>query len=135
MALGAWHTLNSRNGKLGAAQRNPTKDVVIESKQSRFDVTSGVPQALSYMLAQLPTVPRIGGQAGSRDGDGGGDRFGMVTNGRKVIFLKLKCELIQGKTNQMPTYSQSRVYQVIEMKEGLTQILQGLKAIGQLLQS
>jgi predicted type IV restriction endonuclease len=94
--------------------------LVIESKQSRFDVTSGIPQALSYMLAQPSGL-----------GDGGGDRFGMVTNGREVIFLKLNCEQTQEKTNQTPIYCQSRVYQVIETEDDLPQILQGLKVIGQ----
>ena len=87
--------------------------LVVESKQSRFDVTSGIPQALSYLLsqpseAQLPATD---------------DRFGMVTNGREVVFLRLKPE-------HPPTYMQSRIYQVIEVREDLTQILQGLKVIG-----
>ena len=87
--------------------------LVVESKQSRFDVTSGIPQALSYLLsqpseAQLPATD---------------DRFGMVTNGREVVFLRLK-------PDHPPTYMQSRIYQVIEVREDLTQILQGLKVIG-----
>ncbi|MDX2241582.1 MAG: restriction endonuclease subunit R [Leptolyngbyaceae cyanobacterium bins.302] len=87
--------------------------LVVESKQSRFDVTSGIPQALSYLLSQPSEV-----QPSATD-----DRFGMVTNGREVVFLKLKPE-------QPPTYVQSRIYQVIEVLEDLTQILQGLKVIG-----
>jgi predicted type IV restriction endonuclease len=90
--------------------------LVIESKQSRFDVIAGIPQALSYLLSQPSEThfPKINA------------RFGMVTNGREVIFLKLMI-------NQPPTYTQSRVYQVIETQDDLPEILQGLKAIGQLL--
>ena len=86
--------------------------LVIESKQSRFDVTSGIPQALSYMLSQPNT-----------ESNQDKSRFGMVTNGREVIFLKLIPQ-------QLPVYAQSKVYQVIETKEDLISILQGLKAIG-----
>lgn len=89
--------------------------LVIESKQSRFDVTAGIPQALSYMLSQ----PAASATPSMREGD----RFGMVTNGREVVFLKLNPQ-------QPPVYSQSKVYQVIEAIGDLTEILQGLKAIG-----
>lgn len=88
--------------------------LVIESKQSRFDVTSGVPQALSYLLSQSPNATAIAAS----------NRFGMVTNGREVVFLKLS-------PHPSPIYVQSRVYQVIEVEEDLTHILQGLKVIGQ----
>ncbi len=50
--------------------------LVVESKQSRFDVTSGIPQALSYLLSQ-PSEAQL------PDTDIG---FGMVTNGRKWSF-------------------------------------------------
>lgn len=86
--------------------------LVIESKQSRFDVTSGIPQALSYMLSQPNT-----------ESNQDESRFGMVTNGREVIFLKLHPQ-------QPPVYVQSKVYQVIDTEEDLISILQGLKAIG-----
>jgi predicted type IV restriction endonuclease len=87
--------------------------LVIESKQSRFDVTSGIPQALSYMLSQPLNT----------ESDQDKSRFGMVTNGREVIFLKLNPQ-------QLPVYAQSKVYQVIDAEEDLVGILQGLKAIG-----
>lgn len=87
--------------------------LVVESKQSRFDVTSGIPQALSYLLSQ-PSEAQL------PDTD---IRFGMVTNGREVVFLRLKPQ-------QLPAYAQSQIYQVIEVQEDLTQILQGLKVIG-----
>ena len=87
--------------------------LVIESKQSRFDVTSGIPQALSYMLSQ----------PWNSESNQDTSRFGMVTNGREVIFLKLNPQ-------QLPVYAQSKVYQVIDTEEDLINILQGLKAIG-----
>lgn len=110
--------------------------LVIESKQSRFDVMSGIPQALIYMLAQSLADRKSGTEVTSDDDCGGSDRFGMVTNGREVVFLKLTPGqlLMQGNTKQTPIYSQSAVYQVIETEKDLTQILQGLKAIGQHLQ-
>jgi hypothetical protein len=87
--------------------------LVIESKQSRFDVTSGIPQALSYMLSQPLNT----------ESNQDKSRFGMVTNGREVIFLKLNPQ-------QLPVYAQSKAYQVIDTEEDLISILQGLKAIG-----
>jgi predicted type IV restriction endonuclease len=86
--------------------------LVIESKQSRFDVTVGIPQALSYLLNQSAV------QASE-----GSDRFGMVTNGREAVFLKLMLQ-------PSPMYVQSRIYQVIDAEGDLTEILQGLKVIG-----
>ncbi|MBC7969749.1 MAG: type I restriction endonuclease subunit R [Verrucomicrobia bacterium] len=87
--------------------------LIIESKQSRFDVTAGIPQALSYMLSQSAVqAPESG------------NRFGMVTNGREAVFLKLALQ-------PSPVYVQSRIYQVIDADAALTEILQGLKAIGQ----
>jgi hypothetical protein len=50
--------------------------LIIEPKQSRFDVTSGVPQALSYLLSQPPEAQRPETSA----------RFGMVTNGISTGF-------------------------------------------------
>ncbi len=88
--------------------------LVVESKQSRLDVTAGIPQALCYLLSQPEdTTPQSHAP-----------RFGMVTNGREVLFLKLQ-------PHQPPTYSQSRVYQLVDRLEDLPQILQALKAIGQ----
>jgi len=86
--------------------------LVIESKQSRFDVTVGIPQALSYLLS--PSAVQV---------SEGSDRFGMVTNGREAVFLKLMLQ-------PSPMYVQSRIYQVIDAEGDLTEILQGLKVIG-----
>jgi predicted type IV restriction endonuclease len=86
--------------------------LVVESKQSRFDVTSGIPQALVYMLSQ-PQNAQLPEHS---------ERFGMVTNGREVVFLRLS-------PTQPPTYTQSQIFQVLESSD-LTAILQGLKVIG-----
>jgi predicted type IV restriction endonuclease len=90
--------------------------LVIESKQSRFDVTSGIPQALSYMLSQPANTQ-------SNQDKNNTNRFGMVTNGREVVFLKLK-------SDEPPVYIQSKIYQVIDGEDDLVSILQGLKFIG-----
>jgi predicted type IV restriction endonuclease len=92
--------------------------LVIESKQSRFDVTAGIPQALSYMLSP-GAVQASDVQVSER-----GDRFGLVTNGRETVFLKLTLQ-------PSLTYARSRIYQVIDAEVDLTEILQGLKVIGQ----
>ncbi len=61
--------------------------IVIESKPARLDVTAGVPQALTYLLS----APNI--QVNS---------FGMVTNGREVLFLK--CD----RSQSTPQYTRSQ---------------------------
>lgn len=112
--------------------------LVIESKQAQFDILTGIPQALSYLLSQSPspqvTEPRQGDKAsGDRQRDFPlgrlHQRFGMVTNGREVVFLKLTPV---ESTQQSPIYySQSKAYQVIDEESDLPQILRGLKWIGQ----
>ncbi|MBS9383177.1 MAG: type I restriction enzyme HsdR N-terminal domain-containing protein [Dolichospermum sp. BR01] len=47
--------------------------LVIESKPARLDVTAGIPQALTYLLS----APHLQSSC-----------YGMVTNGREVLFLK-----------------------------------------------
>ena len=84
--------------------------LVIESKQARFDVFSGIPQALSYLLSQPSEIQASIDRY----------RFAMVTNDREVVFLV-----------PSPAYSQSRVYQVIDGDKDLDEILKGLKWIGQ----
>ncbi len=94
--------------------------LVIESKQSRLDVIAGIPQALTYLLSR-PAEAQPAELA---------DRFGMVTNGREVVFLKLQPALPTAPPAPLQ-YVQSRIYQVIEDLTDLHQILQGLKVIGQ----
>ena len=81
--------------------------LIIESKPARLDVTAGVPQALTYLLS-APT-PQT--------------RYGMITNGREVLFLKLD-------RAPSPQYSRSLTYRLLENTQERSQILQGLKLIG-----
>ena len=98
--------------------------LVIESKQAQFDILTGIPQALSYLLSQSFSSQLA--ESKQRLGDRG--RFGMVTNGREVVFLKLTPT---DSDTSSPVYSQSKAYQVIEEESDLPQILRGLKWIGQ----
>ena len=83
--------------------------LVIESKPARLDVTAGIPQALTYLL----TAPKL--QASC---------YGMVTNGREVLFLK--CDRHQS----VPQYTRSHTYRLLENTAERIQVLQGLKQIG-----
>jgi predicted type IV restriction endonuclease len=83
--------------------------IVIESKPARLDVTAGIPQALTYMLS-TPTVQITS--------------YGMITNGREVLFLKLD------RSQSSPQYSRSQTYRLMENTDERIQVLQGLKQIG-----
>jgi predicted type IV restriction endonuclease len=83
--------------------------LVIESKPARLDVTAGIPQALTYLLS----APNLQSSC-----------YGMVTNGREVLFLK--CDRQQGQ----PQYTRSNTYRLLENTTERIQILQGLKQIG-----
>lgn len=83
--------------------------LVIESKPARLDVTAGIPQALTYLLS----APKV--QA---------SYYGMVTNGREVLFLK--CDRHQS----VPEYTRSHTYRLLENIVERIQVLQGLKQIG-----
>ncbi|MBV9385086.1 MAG: restriction endonuclease subunit R [Chroococcidiopsidaceae cyanobacterium CP_BM_ER_R8_30] len=86
--------------------------LVIESKPARLDVTAGLPQALSYLLS-----------APSRQNT----LYGMVTNGREVLFLQLEHGV------QPPQYSRSSTHRFLENVQERQQVLQGLKRIGALI--
>lgn len=83
--------------------------LAIESKPARLDVTAGIPQVLTYLL----TAPKL--QASC---------YGMVTNGREVLFLK--CDRHQS----VPQYTRSHTYRLLENTAERIQVLQGLKQIG-----
>lgn len=87
--------------------------LVIESKPARLDVTAGIPQVLTYMLG-APTPQAT--------------LYGMVTNGREVLFVKLE------RGTQPLAYSRSSTYRLLESTEELHQVLQGMKVIGRLIQ-
>ena len=83
--------------------------LVIESKPARLDVTAGIPQALAYLLS----APNLQSSC-----------YGMVTNGREVLFLK--CDRHQ----DTPQYTRSPTYRLLENITERVQVLQGLKQIG-----
>jgi type I site-specific restriction endonuclease len=83
--------------------------LVIESKPARIDVTAGVPQILTYLLsAPVNHIP-----------------FGMITNGREMLFLKLD------RSQPQPQYLKSMAYRLLDSPQERIQILQALKHIGQ----
>ena len=81
----------------------------VKSKPARLDVTAGIPQALTYLLS----APNLQSSC-----------YGMVTNGREVLFLK--CD----RQQDQPQYMRSPTYQLIENTTERIQVLQGLKQIG-----
>ncbi|MFN5855545.1 MAG: type I restriction endonuclease subunit R [Pseudanabaenaceae cyanobacterium] len=83
--------------------------LVIESKPAKLDVTAGIPQALTYLLS----APNLQSTC-----------YGMVTNGREVLFLK--CDPHQ----DVPQYTRSDTYRLLENTGERIQVLQGLKQIG-----
>jgi hypothetical protein len=84
--------------------------LVIESKSTKFDVLTALPQALAYMLGtsnlEQPT-------------------FGLLVNGREFVFIKF----IQ---QEEPKYARSYALS-IERDTEFEQVLSVLKRIGQLL--
>ncbi|MBH8574701.1 type I restriction endonuclease subunit R [Nostocaceae cyanobacterium CENA369] len=84
--------------------------LVIESKSSKFDVMSALPQALAYMLNNPnPAKPM----------------FGLLINGREFVFIKL----IQ---QEQPSYNQSYALS-IERDPELQQVLSILKRLKNLI--
>jgi hypothetical protein len=83
--------------------------LIIESKPARIDVTAGIPQILTYLLsAPLNHIP-----------------YGMIINGREVLFLKLD------RSKSQPQYLKSMAYRLLDSPQERIQILQALKHIGQ----
>lgn len=81
--------------------------LVIESKSTKFDVMTALPQALAYMLDNpLPELPT----------------FGLLVNGREFVFLKL---IHQEKPQYIRSYALS-----IERDNELQHILSILKHLG-----
>lgn len=88
--------------------------LVIESKPARLDVTVGIAQALTYLLSAPATQNTL---------------YGMVTNGREVLFLKLE------RGTQPLRYSRSSTYRLLESVQERQQVLQGLQQIGAWIQT
>ncbi|WP_392534998.1 type I restriction endonuclease subunit R [Nostoc sp. C117] len=86
--------------------------LVIESKSSKFDVMTALPQALAYMLdSPNPAQPT----------------FGLLINGREFVFIKL----IQ---QEYPWYVRSDALS-IERDSELHQVLSILKRLGELIRN
>jgi predicted type IV restriction endonuclease len=86
--------------------------LVIESKSTKFDVISALPQALAYML-DTPNVEK--------------PTFGLLLNGREFVFVKL---VQQEKAN----YARSDALS-IEKDHELQQVLSVLKRFSELIVS
>jgi hypothetical protein len=84
--------------------------LVIESKSTKFDVISALPQALAYML-DTPNVER--------------PTFGLLINGREFVFVKL----VQA---EKPKYARSDALS-IEKQNEFQQVLSVLKKLSELI--
>jgi predicted type IV restriction endonuclease len=82
--------------------------VVIESKETTFDIEVGIPQLLTYMMAAPNAKTPL---------------FGMVTNGNSFIFVKLD--------RQQAQYDFSDVYTMLSRANPLYSVLQILQRIAQ----
>ena len=81
--------------------------LTVESKRAEFSPVVGLPQVLSYMLA-APTPQK--------------QLYGMVTNGRNFIFVKLD------RASSEPTYSLSKEF-VLNQDDDLEQTLRIIKRL------
>lgn len=84
--------------------------LVIESKKTKFDVMTALPQALAYMLDD-PKRDR--------------PTFGLLLNGREFVFVMTK----QGT----PQYSFSRAFSIFKPEHELYDVLHILKHLGGLI--
>jgi len=83
--------------------------VVIESKETTFDVEVGIPQLLTYMMAAPVEQDAL---------------FGMVTNGNGFVFVKVR-------RGEDPVYDFSDVYSMLTRANQLYCVAQILKRIAQ----
>lgn len=83
--------------------------LVIESKRTQIDVVSALPQTLFYMLDSSNL---------------GEEMFGLVTNGREFLFIKLN-------RSDPPKYARSDALS-IEREQEFSDVLSILKCLGQL---
>lgn len=86
--------------------------LAIEAKRAAVDVDEGRAQLLSYMLA-TPTPERLA--------------FGMITNGRNFLFLKLIRQPV-------PQYAMSRLFSLVNPGNELYAVLSILKRLVKLVQ-
>ncbi len=81
--------------------------LVIESKQSGIAIDSGIPQALTYMLAAPNQTKPL---------------YGMVTNGNNFIFLKLQNNIYH-LSDEFSLRRRGDLYQVLAILKHLAQLL------------
>ncbi len=85
--------------------------LVIESKRSDFSVTTAIPQALAYMIAN-PTVDK--------------PTFGMICNGSEFLFLK-------AVHSSNILYKTSQLFSLFNPKNDLCLVLELLKELGNII--
>ncbi|MFP4101564.1 type I restriction endonuclease [Coleofasciculus sp.] len=85
--------------------------LVIESKATKFDVMTALPQALAYMLSY---------------GNKKQPKFGLLVNGREFVFVKLIGQ-------DQPQYSLSQAFSILKPEDDLYYVLHLLKYIGGLI--
>ncbi len=85
--------------------------LVIESKRSDFSVTTAIPQALAYMIAN-PTVDQ--------------PTFGMICNGSEFLFLK-------AVHSSYILYKTSRLFSLFNPNNDLYLVLELLKSLGSII--
>jgi len=83
--------------------------MVLESKKTMISTRSALPQALAYMMAN-PDLDK--------------PRFGILTNGDDVLFVKLLAQPI-------PQYALSRAFSIYTVASELRSAFQVLKHLGQ----
>jgi Type I restriction enzyme R protein N terminus (HSDR_N) len=85
--------------------------MILECKKTAISTRSALPQALAYMMAN-PDLEK--------------PRFGMLTNGDDVLFVKLL-------TRSRPQYGLSRAFSIYTVPSELRSAFQVLKHLGQTL--
>ncbi len=83
--------------------------IVLESKKTRISTRLALPEALAYMMAN-PDLDK--------------PRFGMLTNGDDVLFVKLMAQ-------PTPEYGLSRAFSIYTVPSELRSAFQVLKHLGQ----
>ncbi|MEG5035274.1 type I restriction endonuclease [Microcoleus sp. AT3-D2] len=83
--------------------------MVLECKKTTISTRSALPQALAYMMAN-PDLDK--------------PRFGMLTNGDDVLFVKLRAQ-------PTPEYGLSRAFSIYTVRSELRSAFQVLKNLGQ----
>ena len=91
-----------------AVVKNLIWTLTIESKKAGFSLIVGLPQVLSYMLASPTSRKQL---------------YGMVTNGRNFIFVKL-----DRTDSSEPVYAESKEF-VIRQDTDLEKVLQIIKRL------